>query len=132
MLHPVSRKLCASLCVSQDDLASCLSRSCSPHCDVCSENNTWSCAFSFVKLFFSFHAYRFLNELCKQCVIEDDRIGLCGVKLQSSSLSEQQHCTNFPCPEVVSKYFCKARFLLLINRKRFPLSPVHRSSDSQR
>ena len=23
----------------------------------CSENNTWSCAFSFVKLFFSFHAY---------------------------------------------------------------------------
>ena len=24
MLHPVSRKLCASLCVSRDDLASCL------------------------------------------------------------------------------------------------------------
>ena len=34
MLHPVSRKLCASLCVSQDALASCLGRSCNPYCEV--------------------------------------------------------------------------------------------------
>ena len=33
MLHPVSRTLCASRCVSQDDLASCLGRSCNSHCD---------------------------------------------------------------------------------------------------
>ena len=33
VLHSFSRKLCASLCVSQDDLASCLGRSCNPHCE---------------------------------------------------------------------------------------------------
>ena len=32
-LHPFSWKLCASLCVHQDDLASCLCRSCNPHCE---------------------------------------------------------------------------------------------------
>ena len=32
----------------------------------------------------------------------------------------------------VLRHFCKARFLLLINRKRFPFRPVHRPSDSQR
>ena len=56
---------------------------------ICSEHNTWSCAFSLFKLFFSFHAYRLLNDLCRQCVIEDDRIGPCLVKFQSSFLSEQ-------------------------------------------
>ena len=33
VIHPVSRKLCASLCVFQDHLASCLGGSWNPHCE---------------------------------------------------------------------------------------------------
>ena len=96
---------------------------------ICSENNTWCCAFSLVKLFFSFHAYHFLDELCRHCVIEDDRIGPCLFKIAVLLLERAIHCTNTPCLEVVSKYSCMARFLLLINRKRSPSSLVFHPSD---
>ena len=50
---------------------------------------------SFVmKLILCFQAYRFLNELCKQCVIEDDRMYTCLVKSQSSLLSELKVAPN--------------------------------------
>ena len=53
-------------------------------------------------------------------------------KMSVLSLEWALNCTNIPYPEVVSKYSCMARSLLLINRKKFAFSPVHRPSDSQR
>ena len=61
--------------------------SCNPHCEFALRTTCGLAFFSLVKLFFSSHAYRFLNELCRQCVIEDDRMRSCLVKLQLSFLS---------------------------------------------
>ena len=59
---------------------------------ISSENNTLSHnhAFPLIKLILGLHAYRFLNEPCKQCVIEENCIRPCVIKLQSSLLSELQ------------------------------------------
>ena len=63
MLHPVSRKLCASICVSQDDLASCLGRSCNLHCEFALRTTRglalslrWSCSLVFMHVALSMNS----------------------------------------------------------------------------
>ena len=59
-------------------------------------------------------------------------MGPCLVKIALLFLERAINCTNTLCLEVVSKYSCGARFLLVTNRKESPLSPVHHSSDPPR
>ena len=118
MLHPVSQNLRTSPCVSQDDLASWLR--------ICFERNTWSFALSLMKLFSSFHAYRFLNELCRQCAT---RVQLNQTLFDKEALFVERasSCTTILYFEDISKYFDCDK-----SQKGSPLILVYHPSDPPR
>ena len=68
------------------------------------------------KLLLSLHAYSFLNTNRRQCVVENDCVWSCLIKLQSSLLSELSMAST---PYEVSKYLCMERSLACPSRIEF-------------
>ena len=85
-LFPVSLQLFDSLGGSQDDLASWSRWSCWPLCEVALSTTRGNLGVKhtfiyYVELLLRFHAYRFLNANGGQCVVENDCMRPCLVKI---------------------------------------------------
>ena len=105
---------------------------------------TWSCVLALwilltalrsqanllVELLLCFHTYRCLNANRKQCVVENDRVWLCLVKLQAFLLSELQFAPKYSILESGSKYSCMGRSLVSSCRVESLPCHFHPPSDS--
>ena len=86
---------------------------------ICFEHNTRSCAFPLVKLLYSFHAYRFLNELCHRVQLHQNLFG----KIAVLFLQRVINCINILYFEDVSKYFLQGAILACDKSQRVFLKP---------